>query len=85
MLLSSLRSGVYYTQSSLKSDCSADLSLKLKTLQRLAKKSNKDLMSYFSENKILAVDQTDISLAKEKLIFVTNLGTKLLLVGLRAS
>jgi len=73
-LINSMRKGVYYTRSALLSNANADLALRSKPIRRLARKSVPDIKVQLSKRQITVLDEADLKLANEKVIYVMNSG-----------
>ena len=73
-LFNSLRKGVFYSHTSLKSEVNAKLSLSSKSLRRLSKKSISKISSFISKQSISEINEAEIKLAHQKLIYVMNYG-----------
>ena len=76
-LMNSMLRGVYYTRSALLSNTSADLALKSKHIQRLARKSIPEIIAQLSKRKITILNEADLKLASKKIIYVMNFGGQL--------
>lgn len=75
-LINSIRRGVYYTRVALEADARPNLSLKSRSFRRLSRSSINQIKSYISKKQILEVDEAEIKIAKEKLIYILNCGGK---------
>ena len=73
-LLNSIRRNVYYTRSALHSDVDADLTLKSKPVQRLARKSISNVTAQLSKRQMTALVEADLKLASKNIIYVMNSG-----------
>ena len=71
-LINSIRSGYYFTRTNLISDVNAELSLQLKPIKSLSRKSVSKIFSFISKNRITVLDEVEVKLANKKLIFVFN-------------
>ena len=72
-----IRRGVHYTQTSLISNVNAELSLKSKSIKRLARKSISDIISLISNRQITVLNEATVKLGNKKIIYVVNTGGRL--------
>ena len=73
-LINSIRRRVFYTNSALLSGTNADLSLKSKSIRRLAQKSISEIKTQLSKWQLTTIDEADLKLASKKIIYVMNSG-----------
>ena len=73
-LINSMRKSVYYTRATLLSNANADLALRSKSIQRLARKPISNIMEQLSKRKITVLDEAYLKLANKKFIYVINSG-----------
>lgn len=76
-VINSRRKGVYYARSTLLSNANADLALRSKPIRRLARKSISDIKEQLSLRQITLLDEADLKLANEKVVYVMNSGGKM--------
>ena len=76
-LVNSVRRGVYYTRTALISDARAQLALKSKSIRKLSRRSITKIKPYISRQRVLALDEADIKLANQNIIYVLNSGGKI--------
>ena len=69
-----MRKSVYYTKATLLSNANADLALRSKSIQRLARKPISNIMEQLSKRKITVLDEAYLKLANKKFIYVINSG-----------
>ena len=75
-MLNALRRDVYYTRTSLLQDINSSLSLKLKPVRRIARMPMSKLSDYFEKRTLIEIDEAEIRLAKDRLIFIFNSGSR---------
>ena len=71
-MLNALRRDVYYTRTSLLQDINSSLSLKLKPVRRIARMPMSKLSDYFEKRTLIEIDEAEVRLAKDRLIFIFN-------------
>ena len=76
-LINSKRKNAYYTRSALLSNANADLTLKLKPIKRLAQKSTHEIAARLSKRQITVLNEADLRLSSENIIYVMNSGGQL--------
>ena len=76
-LINSMRKSVFYTKSALLSNANADLALRSKSIRRLARKSISNIGEQLSKRQITLLDEADLKLANEKVIYVMNSGGRM--------
>ena len=75
--MNSMRKGVYYTSSALLSNVNANLTLKSKPIQRLARKPISDITAQLSIQHVTVLNEADLKLASKNIIYVMNSGGRL--------
>ena len=71
-LINGMRRGVFYTQSSLLSAVQATVSLKAKSLIRLARLPASKLPNALKQRRVAALDEAQVNVADRPLVYVTN-------------
>lgn len=72
--VNAISKGVYYSKSTLISDTSPGLSLRLKSIKRLSRKPIADIISFVSKHRIFVLDKAALMLSNKKIIYVLNSG-----------
>ena len=74
--INSKRRNVYYTRSALLSDANADLVLRSKPIQHLARKTIPEITAQLSQRQKIVLNEAGLKLANKNIIFVMNSGGK---------
>ena len=76
-LLNSLRTGVYYTSSSLKTDAAPNISLRSDRMRRLSRLPISKILARLAQKRISEIDEAEVMLADETIVLVQNLGGRI--------